>query len=344
MKIGIIDYDLYKTPRVKRLNADAMKLCNYYQEKGIECTMLSPADDIFTWDKIIFFAEQVAPNWKDQAAFQRHPDISFFGMMYNNGYYKPFDIDVINYGKINQDCYNNLFKYFYKNHIFSLEDIKKIKRKYERIYPNNIPINLNDILTGEKFYLMDNYLYNYTNWEKTMQLLSIFHNTFSFLFPQLIESVEDSEKFKILKQSNLNCVRGIIRPKDIVTFEELIKNNADIMRQTPRMFSIELAFDITNLYTEKFYKNQFITIFQYLDICEQYQIEPYFYYTAHSKFVFTNIMFYLMREWINGYYHDLTFTEIVFSKKCPINTKQFSLFIYKNPELQPLVNKIYKRR
>ena len=58
MKIGIVDYDLWAKPK-KELNVELMKLGTYYENKGHQVESVTPTDDIFNYDKIIFAANTV---------------------------------------------------------------------------------------------------------------------------------------------------------------------------------------------------------------------------------------------------------------------------------------------
>ena len=344
MKIGVIDYDLYKKPQVKRLNADAMKVCNYYQEKGCEVAILSPADNIFHWDKIIFFVEKIYPNLKEQGAFQQHPNIDFAGTAYSNGYYIPFNNEEINYSKIQTNFYNNILKYYYKTKVLTLDTIKQIKGNYTRIYPTERNINLDSIMTGEKYYLMDNYIYNYNNWQDTVKYLSIFNRNFFFLFPQLIESENDLQKFTQLTSYQLANTRGLIRISNLDEYKSFINNNCEILKQNNAKLFYDFAFDKNNIYSEKFYKQMFCNSFSLLELLLSKGIKAHFTFVPYSNYIFTQELLHVFSTWINTYFDMYSFNEYVYRlRKRLILHKQFTYLIAHNPELQPLVNKLYKK-
>lgn len=347
MKIGLIDYDLYMEPKKKRFNVEVMKLGTYYEEKGHQVEVLSPANIIFDYDKIIVVASFTL-NKILKTKFLQHPNITFVGPGVNNGFYLPFENDEINYAKPQFKFYNNLLKYYYKKGIYSKTDIEKLKEMTViRVYPNKTSIDINNILTGGKIYITDNYIYNYPDWEKTIQYLAIYNRYFSFVFPQIIQNKEDLIKFYKLFKYNFLSVRAIIKIQSLEKTIELLKEGKDIFNEIPpTTFIWEIGYNENNNYNEKFYEQSFYE--NLLKVEKFYEHEVKIHeaaYADHTEFEFTAAMFNVLKGWmrtrINTKY---SFNEYIFLQ-LNHKTRLISLylnFIDKHPKYKPLINKIYE--
>ena len=347
MRIGLMDYDLYTRPRIKRLNVEVMKLGTYYEEKGHSVEVLSPESIIFNYDKIIFITTSTINKYIKEK-FLQHPNIDFVGSGVNNGFYKPFDNDKINYAKPQFKFYNNLLKYFYKKSIYTEKDIEKLKEMtLVRIYPNKKAIDINSVLTGDKIYITDNYIYNYSDWEKTIQYLAIYNRYFAFVYPQIITNKEDLIKFKKLFDYNFISTRGIIKIESIEETEQLITECKDIFKEIPpTTFIWEIGFNKNNDYSEKFYVQSFYETLLKAKKFDENNITIYeATYADHTNFIFTATIFNTLKSWmrtrINTKY---SFNEYIFIE-LRNKSRLISLyltFVEKHPEYKPLINKIYK--
>lgn len=347
MKIGLIDYDLYKIPNIKLLNVEIMKLGTYYEEKGYEVNILSPDDSIFYYDKIIVAAVKTELTPTDREYFSKHPNIEFIGENFYNGNYVPFNIDELDYCKPQFKFYNNLFKYFYKKGIYNLDEIKKLKEStFIRIFPNNKAINIDKVMTGEKIYVVDNYIFDKDNWEEKIKYLSIFYKYFTFVNPQLINNIDDLRNFKKLVDYGFIGLHGHIRIENMDKFLEFVEKGQDILKElAPMRFEWEIAYSETNNYTEQFYAKEFYNSLEKVRILNQYGIKiREICYKGHTKFFFTNSMFNVLKEWGESRTScKYSFNEYIFLKiKNKSIIELYLKFLNKHPEYNSLINTIYE--
>ena len=346
MRIGIIDYDMYVKPSVKRLNVEAMKLGTYYEKKGFSVEILSPEDIIFNYDKIIVVSTMNFQG-KNKDDLLKHPNIDLIGPGFNNGDYIPFENDEINYAQPQFKFYNHLLKYCYKKKIYNKQDIEKLSTTtYVRIFPNTKPINIDKILTGERIYIVDNYIYNYPNWEETIKYLAIYNRYFAFVFPQMIKNKEDLIKFSQLKRYNFINAIGNIRIESLDELTKAIKETNVLQEISPSSFLWELAYSQTNNYNETFYQKEFYNTLKKVEITNKNNIMIVkAAYENHSAFIFTNKIFKVLRQWVE--YNKNTkysFNEYIFLLiKQSYLISLYLKFINKHEEYKPLINKIYNK-
>lgn len=346
MKIGIIDYDITYKPSLKSINVEAAKLCSYYEEKGCQVTILSPEDDIFNYDKIILVANRLFLIKEAKNTYPKHPNIQFIGASFNNGKYIPFEEDEINYREIELRFYNNLFKYFYKKNIYTLEEIKEIKESTTvRIFPNEKPINLDKIMIGQKIHIVDNYIFDKSDWEKTIKYMSVFYRYFYFNVPQLVYNTQDLINFKKLVDCNFINLRATIRIEDINEFENFIKENRELIKELKAKLEWEIAYNNEGNYTEDFYMKDFHTCLQKAEILNRYKIiVEYTKFIDNSKFRFTSEIFNCLARWLKTSVNTkYSFNELVFVMMKGDKRPLYLKFIQKHPEYNSLINTIYEK-
>lgn len=348
MRIGLVDYDLYVKPSLKVLNVEVMKLGTYYEKKGCQVDILSPADSPFYYDKIIIVTNRALFNGKGTELFLNHPDIQVVGPAHNNSNYIPFENDEIDYEEPQFKFYNNLFKYFYKKGIYTLEDIKKLKeQKYIRIFPNKKSINIDKVLTGEKIYVTDNYIFDKDNWEEVVKYLAIFHRYFSFTNYQLVRNLEDLKNFKKMIDYGFIGLRAMVQIEKIDDLVFLLKEGKEIFDElAPTRFEWEIAYSENNNYNEKFYQQEFFNTLLKIQKFYEYKVEIRdLRYFARSNFEFTNCIFEALEGWgCTRKSTKYSFNEYIFlTIKKKKNRDLYLKFIEKHPEYKPLINIIYKK-
>lgn len=348
MKIGIIDYDLIIKPGLERLNVEAMKLAGYYEDRECQVDILSPKENIFYYDKIIIFANHVVINYADLKEIKKHPNVEYFGASFNNGDYIPFGIKEIDYGEINNKFYNNFLKYMYEEKKYSLEKIKEIKKKkFIRLYPDEKIININKLLTGEKFYVVDSYIFNKENWRNTAKFLSIFYRNFSFIEEQIINNEKDFDNFLELLNYKFPELKGKIRLSGLDDFNSFLAERGDQVRSLPvHRIKWEIAYDKTNNYTEKFYQEEFYNTLLKVKILNEHKIKTNeFTHNLNTRYEFTKAIFDILAEW--GSTNNNTknsFNEFVFFRIRKKKIRDLYLqFLEKHEEYKPLINIIYQK-
>lgn len=346
MKIGIIDYDITYKPSLKVISPDSAKLCSYYEEKGCQVSILSPEDDIFNYDKIILVANRLFLTRGGKRDKIKHPNIQFIGASFNNGVYIPFEEDEINYRDIDYKFYNNLFKYFYKNNVYTLEDIKKIKQNtFIRLFPKDKPINLDKLMIGQNIYLVDNYIFDKDKWEETTKYMSVFHKYFHFSNSQLISNGEDLTSFKKLVDYNFVGLKGLIRIEDTNEFESFIKENRSLIKEIETKLEWQIGYNKKGNYTEDFYVKDFYNCLQKTKILNEYKINvTYTKFIDNSKFRFTAEVFECLARWMKTETNTkYSFNEIIFSMMKGDKRRSYFSFIQKHPEYNSLINTIYNK-
>ena len=348
MKIGIIDYDLWKRPKSKIFNVEAMKLGTYYEERDCQVDILSPDDDIFLYDKIIFIANNNYASKTERKPFLQHPNISFIGEAFNNGKYVPFNNNEINYNKPQNKFYNNYLKYCFKKKIYTEDDITKMKNKtFVRLFPGASAVDIDKIMTGEKMYVVDTYFFDRENWEETIKYLAVFNRYFSFVNPQTIKNIDDLRNFKKLIDYGFIGLIGKIRIEKMEDFNYFIKEGKDILTQlAPNRFIWEIAYNESNNYTEKFYAQEFYNSLLRVKILNENNIEIHdCAFEDYSNFEFTDTIFRALKNWSRTRNCTIySFNEYIFKFVKKKRMKDlYLMFLQKHPEYEPLINIIYEK-
>lgn len=348
MKIGLYDYDLCTRPKTKKLNVEIMKLGSYYESRGCQVDVLSPEDNIFYYDKIIVVTNVLKPNESEMKKFLSHPNIEFFGPSMNNGKFVSFDNKEIDYIEPQFKFYNNLLKYFYKKGIYKAEDIAELKnKKFVRVFPGASAINIDKVMTGEKIYLVDNYIFDKNNWEETLKYLAIFNRYFVFVNNQNIYNIEDLKNFKKMLDYKFIGLKGIIKIDGIEELKEFLKEGKEILDEiTPSRFVWEMAYNKDNNYNEQFYKREFYNTLLKAQIFNENNIEIIeTTFLDCTKFEFTLTIFTLLKDWIlTRKCTKESFNEYIFRLAKKKKTRDLYLkFLEANPEYKSLINIIYKR-
>lgn len=347
MRIGIIDYDLYERPKLKRLNPEVMKIGKYYEDRGFQVEVLSPADNILNYDKIIFICNYLNFIYRK---FLYHPDVEFYGLYFNNIDYKPFFIKDIDYNETDNKIYNNYLKYLFVNKIYNKKDIEKIRENsYVRIFPNEEPINIDSLLRGQKIYVSDNNFYNHNNWKQIATKMSVYKRYFSFVYPQIIKNTQDFLSFIELLQYEIVNTRGMIEIEDLENFNSFIKENKENLIKYSSKLEWRIGYNKNNNYSEKFFLKELENTFKKIEFLHREEIPvkkgKFFSYT---KFSLTDQVYEALVEWIrNNQNEKKSFAEIFFTrndnKKMRDVLVQYVSFISKHPEIEQYTNKIYKK-
>lgn len=304
MRVGLIDYDFLERPKRKILNVELMKIANYYEEHGHEVYALTPQDNIFAYDKLII-GSTVIGNLRKIKNIELHPNKEYIGMAFNNWNFVPTGIEEIDYGKINLTCYNNLINYG-KNYL----GIKKIEdfynRKWIRLFPNEKPIELKNILTGEKFNIVDTYIFDKDNWEELLLKMSIYYKYYRFVYPQIVKNTNDLNNFiKMLnyKFINLTCIIMINDYEEFCSF--CLENKEKLNRYATRIRYV-IGFDKTNIYSENFYLNDIINTLKKITFLNDKGIivKRTAMQIDYSKFFFTSSMFNVLKIYFKTSYNN----------------------------------------
>lgn len=347
MRVGIIDYDFWQHPKTSILNVEAMKLGTYYEERECQVDVLSPEDNIFLFDKIIFIFNGVYLK-NDMKHIYQHPNVSFLGSHFNNDNYVSFDNKEIDYAKPQNKFYNNCLKYYFKNKTLTDTQIKDLLSKtFVRIFPNQKPIDIDRVMTGEKMYVVDSDIFRQNNWEETIKYLAVFNRYFYFCNPIIVRNIDDLKNFQKLLDYHFLHLKAEIRVEKLNDFITLIQEGKEIINQYSSLkFIWRIGYKEDNNYTEDFYAQEFYNTLLRIKMLNENQIEVReCYYTNHSQFEFTSVIFEMMQVW--GRTRECTvnsFNEYIFNKVKNKKIKDSYLrYLWKHPEYEPLINKIYKK-
>ncbi len=333
MKIGFVDVDLMTSPYLKRLNVELMKLANYYEQQGHTVEVLHPQSYIYDYDKLCIFCDERTPD----SMYKKHPNIDYYGEYYNNKQYVPFSNDEINYGKTNYRTYDNLLKYFLITNVYTEKDIIKIKNtKWIRMYPNQKPIDIYEILTGDMVCLSDNNLVQRDNMQEIARKLSIYHYNIVFTHSQRITNQEDLDNFMFLKKINFGGLNAILLFEDVDKFKGFVADNYETLHQIQAHLYLNIAFNKNNLYTEDFYVMDLLNTFKKLAILTKYGVICNgANLTLYSNKQLTITVYYALEKWMkNGYFAQHSFIWFVSQRNhiAPGILKALRSFLSKRPE------------
>ena len=272
MRIGLIDIDILNKAKKNNLNVDLMKLGAYYEKNGHQVEVLHERNDIFDYDMLCVFS--VINNVPKHIL--THPNISMYGEYFTNKIYVPFNNDEINYEEVNYKIYDNFLRYEFISKRLSEKELQKIKKiKWARLFPNDKPINVYDLLTGEPVQLVDTYIFDKENWREVVKKLAIYSSKITFSRPQIIRNQKDFDDFVFLLNYNFVGCKGMILINDYNNFKDFIIKNQSFIKEHPTRFIYSLAYDYNNLYTEMFYLEEIENTFNKLKLLNRLGITVY---------------------------------------------------------------------
>lgn len=256
MRIGLVDYDFIEIPQSKTLNVELMKIGNYYESYGHEVKAVTPLDNIFSYDKLIIGSSRIG-NITKIKKIELHPNKEFIGPGFNNWNYIPTGIQEVDYGKVNNKYYKDLYNYNLNN--YRIKNLNKVfDKKWIRLFPNNSPIELKTILTGEKYNIVDTYIFDKENWEETLLNLSIYYKYYTFVYPQIVRNTQDLNNFiKMLKFKFINLKCAILI-QDFEEFKQFCSENKDKLNKYATSIYYVIGYDKNNIYSEQFYLEEVI--------------------------------------------------------------------------------------
>lgn len=259
MKIGLVDTELTVLHKERTLNVELMKLGTYYQSIGHEVEALTEKSNPYDYDKLVIFATSCAPLKR----FLHHPNTDFYGEYYHNKIYVPFYEDKIDYGEYSFKIYNSLLKYNFLKKIYKEEDIKMFKdAQWVRLYPNNEPIDVYSILTGEKTRIVDNYFFDKKEWKTIIKNIAIYASRTYFMKPIIIRNSQDLDNFIWMRQFNFGALKGLILISGYENFEKFCLENQVKLQQYSNVLIYNIGYNDNNLYSENFYLLELEQIFK----------------------------------------------------------------------------------
>lgn len=294
MRVGLVDYDFIERPQWKTVNVELAKIGNYYESYGHEVRIVTPLDNIFSFDKLIIASNRIGYFTKIKG-IERHPNKEYIGPAFNNWNYIPLNVPEIDYGKANFKYYKDLYNFNKNKH--EIKEFDKIfNKKWIRLFPNKSSIELKTILTGEKYNIVDTYIFDKEDWEKTLLTLSIYYKYYTFVYPQIVRNTEDFNNFiKMLhfKFINLKCA---ILIEDFEKFKQFcIENKANLNKYAASIFYV-VGYDEDNKYGEEFYLADVERTFQKIKMLNEEGITvKHSMRLDYSKFFFTSTTFEMLR-------------------------------------------------
>lgn len=291
MRVGLVDYDFIEWPQFKTVNVELMKIGNYYESYGHEVRAVTPLDNIYSFDKLIIGSSRIGTLTKIRGV-DLHPNKEFVGPAFNNWNYIPTNIPEIDYGQVNYKYYKDLYNYNLANR--KVKNLNKIfNKQWIRLFPNNSPIELKTILTGEKYNIVDTYIFDKENWEKTLLNLSIYYKYYTFVYPQIVRNTEDFNNFiKMLsfKFINLKCA---ILIQDFEEFKQFCLENKDNLNKYAASIFYVIGYDKNNIYSEQFYLEEVINTLKKIKFLndEGIEVKNQACRIDYSKHFFTSQMF-----------------------------------------------------
>lgn len=264
MTLGLIDNDIFLKSPKKALNVELMKTAKYYEDNGWEVKVLLPTDDIFCYEKIIVFGNRRDVPEKNRLLYQKHPNIDYYGLIFNNLVYQPIDSDELNNCPVNTKYYEELLEYMYNRGIYTEKDVKTmLKINWVRLFPKyNKPINTAPMFNGQRYKLVDTNIFDNSNWEQTLLQLSIFGQKISFSQEIVVKSSKDLNNFMKLLKFNFANLQAEIDIEDIEDYLKFLRENQEILRQYPSRFHYNLIYSNNNNYGPTFYEKRIKEIFQ----------------------------------------------------------------------------------
>lgn len=346
MKIGLLDCELIECPQLKTINVELMKVGAYYESYGHEVHTVTPLDNVFSYDKIVMGSNRVGVFTKIKK-FQEHPNKDFVGTAYTNWNYIPTGIKELDYAQPNIKYYKELFNYLRAQ---GEDDVVEAigKKKWIRLYPDEKHIELNSILTGERYNIVDTYFFDKPDWEETLLNLSIYNRYYSFVYPLIIRNSEDFDNFLKVLSYGFKGLKGVILISDGVEFEEFCKENKDKLNEYSTSITYEIGYDPANIYGEKFYLKELTNVFKKIQILNNYGIK-----TGeacridYSDFVFTSSIFVSLKEFFatakNNY---KTFNQLytIKNRRNVLMLQRYRHFLNNNQQFYSLFNKCFKKK
>lgn len=294
MRIGLVDYDFLERPSWKTVNVELAKIGNYYESYGHEVRAVTPLDNIFSFDKLIIGSSRIGLFTK-MKGIETHPNREYVGPAFNNWNYIPTGIKEIDYGLPNFKYYKDLYNFNKQKY-----DIKNFNKMFDkqwiRLYPNNSPIELKTILTGEKYNIVDTYIFDKENWEKTLLSLSIYYKYYTFIYPQVVRNSEDFNNFiKMLgfKFINLKCA---ILIEDLEKFKQFCRENKANLNKYSASIIYVIGYDEDGKYNEDFYLKDIENTFNKIKcLNEEGIVVKHSMRLDYSPFYFTSLIYEDMR-------------------------------------------------
>lgn len=257
MKIGLVDVDMLESPKTNQPKVDLMKLGVYYRKKGHQVETLHNKSVPYDYDMLCIFSNNhVVPS-----KFLKHPNVNMYGEYFTNRFFVPFGNKEIDYEEADYKIYDNLLRHDFLEKTINEKRVQKIKEtKWIRLYPNEEPIDIYTILTGDYVQLADIYFFDKPNWRELVKKLAIYAPKISFSRSLIIRNQEDFDNFKILASYGfVNCKAVILANYN--NFKTLVIDNQEFIRNNDTKFVYNIAYDPNNLYGEMFYLEELENIF-----------------------------------------------------------------------------------
>jgi hypothetical protein len=262
LKVGLIDIDMFHAPKKHILNIDLMKFGAYYEKNDCQVETMTPEDSVYDYDKVVVFSNYYKLKNKELREFERHPNISYYGLAFSHFEYIPTYIKEIDYADYSTKYYHRLFSYYYKIGKYSKEEIQKMEKLvWARVLPNKDPINISKLLTGERIMIADSRVVSYSNWDEVFSQLRIYNRYVKFTSPQRVTTQEEFDNFKKLFSYNFVNCQMLLDTYDMDNFKNLINNNYDWIKDNMTKISYGFGNDINNR-KEEFYREDFDMSFQ----------------------------------------------------------------------------------
>ena len=347
MRVGLVDYDFVERPQLKTLNVELMKIARYYESYGHEVKVVTPLDNIYSFDKLIICSSRIGILTKLKNT-DLHPNKEYVGPAFNNWNYIPTGVDEIDYGEISPNYYADLYNYT-KKYVGTKNLQKTFQKKWIRLFPNKKSISLQQVLTGEKFNIVDNYIFDKENWEEVIANLGIYYKYYTFVYPQIVRSTEDFKNFlKMLsyKFTNLKCV---ILIQDFEEFKKFCLENKDELNKYAGAILYAVGYDKTNMYGEDFYLNETINVLKKIKFLndEGITVLKPAYRIDYSKFIFTSAIFECLKMYIVTKVNNSQTFHQTFLARSRSDTRmiqKYYHFMNSKPEYYYLFSRKFKRQ
>lgn len=347
MRIGIIDCDLVENPDLSLYNVEALKIIKYYEKNGHEACVLLPGANVFQYDKLIICGQMTCKIYSIMN-IDKHPNKEYIGPAFNNLQYIPIGINEVDFEEVDTKYYDKLVIHQLNKDKTDISAAAQ-KERWLRLFPTKQSINLKEILTGEIFRLVDNYIFDKENWEEIIKTMSIYPRYFKFVMPQIIKTQEDFDNFLKIKSYGFIVLNCAITIENVDDFRAFCEKNKDNLNAYKECIFYTIGYSSSNNYTEEFFLKELNNVFKKIEILNDLGIDVVRkgFYIRNSNYIFTHSMFlalsdYIKTAWNNNRNFKEAFTRTVRIREVAL--KRFYSFLNHNQQYYFLFNKKFKRR
>lgn len=254
MKIGLYDYDFVAAPKTHCLSVEIMQMASYYESQGHVVELLDETSDIFQFDKVFLYARKLTLGIAFKQYLSQHPNIELFGPTFTNWRDLGIDLEEITMQPILTKYYKKVLSNKVKNGQLTLENAKKLwNTKWIKLYNNKL-INLETILTGDKYIIEDDDILEKDDFDYVYQHLLIYPRYYHFIYPLLIHNTTELERFNKLYEGNIKNLHGIILIDSNEEFFTFIEQNIELIKKLATRLRIALFYNSQNSYSGAYYK------------------------------------------------------------------------------------------